>query len=178
MVRHLKRLRPPFYTTWPQFIYSCLATIFVKKLENLVKYHFSNPFHKKKKNKQTNKQKKTLLSQQFIRSPQTPQVQTAHTYQNKSWVSSAGSRGCDFCTLGPKFSRFFKLNYCKVYNILIILTWNGTHLKDWLYCVSQKEVDTNLEAYFIKKNKNVLKLPFSTTNKCSLDIHCDKYQSN
>ena len=47
----------------------------------------------------------------------------------------------------------------------------------YMYCVSQKEVDTNVEANFIK-NRNFLKLPVSSTNKCSLDFQCDKYQSN
>ena len=42
------------------------------------------------------------------------------------------------------------------------------------YCVSQKEVKTNLATSFIKI-RNFLKLRINTTNEYSIDFQCDKY---
>ena len=48
------------------------------------------------------------------------------------------------------------------------------HFSRVLYCVSQKEVDTNVTANFIKII-HFLKLYVRTINKYSLDFQCDKY---
>ena len=47
----------------------------------------------------------------------------------------------------------------------------------YIYCVSQKEVNTNSAAGFVK-NINFLKLRISTTNEYSIDFQCAKYQAN
>ena len=78
-------------------------------------------------------------------------------------------------------------------SILYFFTWNViyatksdpqnsfflscTHRYFEKYFVSQKEVNTNLAASFIKI-RNFLKLCVSTTNECSIHFQCDKYQAN